>query len=436
LGRSLLSADLGLRQPLHHDCNADADGRASAGFGHLAATVPVPRQRGDRVAEPATPCAALITSTGSAVLYLESERRAHSTTLLGRVIGGCRAVRLLTWMQPRDHSSAARTVFVLCAVAVAVTIVFAPVAPATAELGALPIALAASTVVLVALMSLAARRFRAANTIAWAVVPLLAVAALVAIDLLTDDASLSAQIFFLFPTLYAASQLPPPGVVVMTAASVVGEVIVVAVGLPLRMAVLNAGYVTAALVTTAVLLGRGAQRQASLVQSLEDQAAIDPLTGLVTRRVLDTAAISALSGAGSDEGTSLVLLDVDEFKSVNDRYGHPGGDEVLMQLAELLVRGSRRGDVVCRMGGDEVALLLPACSDESGRAIADHIVRDVAAHDFSVGGEDIPHLSVSAGVAHAPTHAWNLRTMYAAADAALYEAKHSGRNRAVASSMP
>ncbi len=131
-----------------------------------------------------------------------------------------------------------------------------------------------------------------------------------------------------------------------------------------------------------------------------------------------------------------MLLDVDEFKSVNDRHGHPGGDEVLMQLAELLVRGSRRGDVVCRMGGDEVALLLPGCSDESGRNIADHIVRDVAEHVFSVGEADVVHVSVSAGVAHAPTHASNLRTMYAAADAALYEAKHSGRNRAVVSSLP
>ncbi len=87
--------------------------------------------------------------------------------------------------------------------------------------------------VLVALMSLAARRFRAVNSIAWAVFPLLAVAALVVIHLLTFDASLSTQILFLFPILYGASQLPLPGVVVMTAASLVGEILVLAVGLPL-----------------------------------------------------------------------------------------------------------------------------------------------------------------------------------------------------------
>jgi diguanylate cyclase (GGDEF)-like protein len=345
-------------------------------------------------------------------------------------------VQWLSWMQPRDHSSAARTVSVLCAVGVVVTVAFAPIAPGNAQLGTLPIVLASSTVLLVALMSLAARRFQAANTITWALCPLLAVAALVAVDLLTFDASLSAQIFFLFPTLYAASQLRPPGVVLMTGASLAGEIVVVSAGLPAEEAILNTGYLAAALVTTAVLLARAAEKQASLVQSLEDQAAVDSLTGLVTRRVLDTAATSALSGAGSDEGTSLVLLDVDDFKSINDRYGHPGGDEVLMQLAELLVRGSRRGDVVCRMGGDEVALLLPACSDASGQMRAEDIVREVRAHTFSMEGAEAFHVSVSAGVAHAPTHASNLRTMYAAADAALYAAKHSGRNRAVASSLP
>lgn len=78
-----------------------------------------------------------------------------------------------------------------------VTVVFAPIAPANAQLGTLPIVLATSTVVLVALMSLAARRFHAANTITWALCPLLAVV----VDVLTFDASLSAQILFLFPTL-------------------------------------------------------------------------------------------------------------------------------------------------------------------------------------------------------------------------------------------
>jgi diguanylate cyclase (GGDEF)-like protein len=338
---------------------------------------------------------------------------------------------MLLWMQPRDHAAAARTVSTLCAVAVAVSVVFAPLAPASQQLGALPIVLAVAAVVAVALMSWSARYFDEANKVSWALCPLLAVAAIVVVDLLTADASVSAQIFFLFPTLYGASLLLRPGAVVMTAASVVGEVVVVGTQLPLRVAITDAGYVTAVLVTAAVLLARGAERQAMLVASLEQQAAVDPLTGLVTRRVLDEAANAALSGASSHEGTSLVLLDVDDFKAVNDRHGHPGGDQVLVQLAALLGRRSRRNDVVCRMGGDEIALLLPGCSADAAHARAEEIVRDVRGHAFWLGGSDPVSVSVSVGLAHAPTHAVDLRTLYVAADAALYEAKQSGRNRVV-----
>jgi diguanylate cyclase (GGDEF)-like protein len=338
----------------------------------------------------------------------------------------------VTWMQPRDHQAAARTVSTLCGVAVAVTVVLAPIAPQRSALGPVPIALAVALVALVALMSVLARVFVAANRLSWAACPLFAVAALVAIDLLTQDASVSAQIFFLFPALYGASLLSRPGAVVMTAASFAGEIVVVGVQLPVREALTDAGYVGAALVTTAVLLARGGQRQADLVTSLERQAAVDPLTGLVTRRVLDEAAASALSGAVSDEGTSLILLDVDRFKSVNDRYGHPGGDRVLVQLAKLLERRSGPGDVVCRMGGDEIALLMPGCSTHVALRRAEEIVLAVRRHTFSLDDDGIAEISVSAGVAHAPTDADSLRTLYAAADAALYRAKHSGRDRVVA----
>jgi diguanylate cyclase (GGDEF)-like protein len=83
------------------------------------------------------------------------------------------------------------------------------------------------------------------------------------------------------------------------------------------------------------------------------------------------------------------------------------------------------------MGGDEIALLLPGCSAKAGRARAEEIVRDVRAHPFAVSGADLMAVSVSAGMAHAPTDATNLRMLYAAADAALYQAEQSGRNRAV-----
>ena len=101
-----------------------------------------------------------------------------------------------------------------------------------------------------------ARSRRTPSLVAWALGPLLAVAAIVWVDLLTSDASVAAQIFFFFPTLYGASQLPRAGALVMTAASVVGEVIVVVSLLPLEEALIDIGYVSAALVTTAVILIR------------------------------------------------------------------------------------------------------------------------------------------------------------------------------------
>ena len=270
---------------------------------------------------------------------------------------------------------------------------------------------------------------RTPSLVAWALAPLLAVAAIVQIDLLTSDASVAAQIFFFFPTLYGASQLPRAGAIVMTAASVVGEAIVVLTLLPLEEALIDIGYVSAALVTTAVILIRSGERQAELVENLERLAAMDPLTGLVTRRVLDEAAKSAISGAASVAGTSLILLDIDNFKSINDRHGHPGGDEVLVQLAGLLVDSARHDDVVCRIGGDEMALLLPGCSVPTLRDRAQQIVQDVRARRFALSSGQEATVSVSVGLAHAPTDASDLQSLYVKADQTLYDAKRFGRNR-------
>jgi diguanylate cyclase (GGDEF)-like protein len=340
---------------------------------------------------------------------------------------------ILAAMQPRDHKSASRAVSVLCLVGIGVTVLFAPLQPSgAADLSVPHLAIGAATLIAVAAISWTARYFDEASRLAWAVCPLLTVAAIVELDYLTSDPSISAQIFFLFPALYGASQLRRHGAVVVTSAALLGEWIVVGGMLPAREALTSAGYVTAALVTTAALLLRAGERQADLVAQLTRQAAIDPLTGLVTRRVLDEAAQSAMSGAASEAGTSLILLDVDNFKSINDGHGHPAGDQVLVQLAALLVESAAPADVVSRMGGDEIALLLPGSSVESLQRRAEQIVWEVRAHEFVVddGVEPVSvSVSVSVGTAHAPTHAVDLHALYVAADAALYEAKHGGRDR-------
>ncbi|MFC5727348.1 MULTISPECIES: sensor domain-containing diguanylate cyclase [Nocardioides] len=333
-------------------------------------------------------------------------------------------MNVLGWMQPRHHRAAARSLSTLCAVGAGVSIAAAPLQ--NAEIRTDGVAVAGVIVVLVILFAVQSRRFDETHRVAWALGPLLAVPAITAIDLLTHDASLAAQIFFLFPALYGASQLPPPGAAVMTGASILGELIVVSTQLPIRAAIVDAGYVTATLVTTSALLTASSERHARLVGRLVQMAAVDPLTGLATRRVLDEAVGSGTSGGA---GTALILIDVDHFKSINDRHGHPVGDQVLVQLSKLLLSRSRGSDVVCRLGGDEIAVLLLDCAYPTALARAEDMVATVAAHAFHLPDGATLDISISVGCAHMPTHAAGIRPLYSAADSALYDAKRSGRGR-------
>jgi diguanylate cyclase (GGDEF)-like protein len=337
---------------------------------------------------------------------------------------------LLTWMRPRDARLAARTVSALCAVGLVVTVATVPMgANAGTDLDGWAIALAVVSLLLVAMISAAAWFFDEASRLAWALCPFAAISVIVLVDLATHDGSVSAQVFFFFPTVYGAALLPRPGAILVTGASLVGELVVVFTQLSVREATVSTCYVAATLVTAAVMLIRSMERQHELVLELAHLATIDPLTGLVTRRAFDEAAAAVLAHPEGDEGTSLVVIDVDRFKSVNDRYGHPAGDQVLVQLSELLVQASRRGDVVCRMGGDEIAMLLPRCTIEIALRRAEEIVELVRREGFEVSVDDLIQVSISAGLAHVPTNGSDLRTLYAAADAALYEAKRGGRDR-------
>ncbi len=266
------------------------------------------------------------------------------------------------WMQPRDHRVAGRTASTLGMVAAAVTLVFAIGQLVDDEAVVIDIVVTVVAAALIVVAGLSARLLGDAHPRVWAGWPFAAISLIVALDFLTGDATLWAQVFLIFPPLYAASELRRPGVIVMVVAVVLAEWSVTTVMLPWERAIVEASYMSAAIIATAALLTLAGERQERLVAQLERQAAIDPLTGLVTRRVLDEAASTALTGAASAQGTALILIDVDNFKAINDAYGHPGGDEVLVQLADVLIKGSRSTDVVSRLGGDEIALLLPGCS--------------------------------------------------------------------------
>ena len=333
-------------------------------------------------------------------------------------------------MQPRDRAQAAQTVFLLAVVASLVTTVVALIDPRVGggEAATLGVVIPINAVTVAAAFALT--RSRAEAPRAWAAVPFLAVAVIAVLDLATGDASLPAQVFLCFPVIFAAFNLPRRGAMLITAATALADVLIAYSLLPVRAATVDVSYVDAALLTIAGVLVYSSERAAALLELVRQQAAVDPLTGLATRRVLDQTANSVLSGAASDTGTALVLLDVDHFKAVNDRLGHLAGDEVLVALAALLRKHVRSDSVISRMGGDEIAILLPGCDRNSAVRRADHLCAAVRAHAFHVTDQQEPvRLTASVGVAHAPTQADDLRSLYAAADAALYTAKRAGRDR-------
>jgi diguanylate cyclase (GGDEF)-like protein len=158
----------------------------------------------------------------------------------------------------------------------------------------------------------------------------------------------------------------------------------------------------------------------------------DPLTGLGNRRLLiQEHETMRLRFHRDGVPVYLILLDVDHFKTINDRFGHDAGDQVICELASLLRRVSRGDDVAVRLGGEEFALLLCADSDSVAWHIAERI-RTLFANTPSRYGADqvIPH-TLSAGVARVMSQGRELgyREMVALADEALYRAKAAGRNR-------
>ena len=268
-----------------------------------------------------------------------------------------------------------------------------------------------------------------------ALVPLGGAAVLLTLNWVTRDTSAAAQVFTVLPTLWAASQLRPVGAWSLAVVTAVANSALVLTLEPVERAVPDAAFVAATLVMATALLVTAGNRQDRLVQRLQELAAVDPLTGLVTRHVLDAALAGAVGG--TSHGTALVLVDVDRFKTINDRHGHPVGDDALRHLGEVLRRTVRGTDaVVGRLGGDELAVLLTSCPPDVAVRRARDLVEAVRAHPLLLAdGTSLP-LTVSVGVARAPADAGDVRELYAAADRALYRAKHAGRDRAVAADEP
>ncbi|MES1246529.1 MAG: diguanylate cyclase, partial [Actinomycetota bacterium] len=161
---------------------------------------------------------------------------------------------------------------------------------------------------------------------------------------------------------------------------------------------------------------------------LEHQARTDSLTGLFNHRSFHEQLLHALQEASrTHRPVAVVMLDIDDFKRINDIYGHGLGDDVLRQLADTLRACIRPDDIVCRLGGEEFGVIMSGCDDVDARRAAERIVERLRDVQF-VG---VGALTVSVGLALGPEHAMNPRELAACAEAAMMTAKATGKNRIV-----
>jgi diguanylate cyclase (GGDEF)-like protein len=155
----------------------------------------------------------------------------------------------------------------------------------------------------------------------------------------------------------------------------------------------------------------------------------DALTGLYNRHYLDSAVARGIAhSARTSLPLSIVLLDIDHFKQVNDSIGHQGGDAVLRALGEFLLQNVRDEDFACRFGGEEFVVVLPGADIDDALARAEGW-RDHFSHQGISCGETTVHVTLSGGVASFPNHGLDPDLLLQSADAALYAAKSAGRNQ-------
>ena len=182
-------------------------------------------------------------------------------------------------------------------------------------------------------------------------------------------------------------------------------------------------------VTHFVAIERDVTEQKEQEEKLEQLSRTDPLTGLLNRRSFEEISAKEYSRfARYGETYSLLMLDVDHFKSINDTYGHNIGDLVLKMLADDCVAHLRSNDVVARWGGEEFCLILPHTGRDVAVGIAEKLRKAIARSALKVRGSEVS-VTVSMGISEVQTADENHATVLERADNALYDAKAAGRNR-------
>jgi diguanylate cyclase (GGDEF)-like protein len=174
-----------------------------------------------------------------------------------------------------------------------------------------------------------------------------------------------------------------------------------------------------------------------LREELRLQSIVDPLTGLFNRRYFEKTLERELSRAKRHgRPVCVFMLDIDDLKGYNDKFGHAVGDALLYEIGNYLLKNVRGEDVACRYAGDEFTLILPDASLPSAKRRAEELCAGISDLRILYQDKQLSSSSVSIGVACFPTHGRNAAQLVKAADKALYLAKDAGRNRVwVASSQ-
>ena len=162
------------------------------------------------------------------------------------------------------------------------------------------------------------------------------------------------------------------------------------------------------------------------LDSLEEQAFTDHLSGLANRRRFERQLEREVARTlRHGRPFSLLMIDIDHFKQVNDKYGHEAGDEVIRSLSKALQEGTRGVDLAARIGGEEFAIILTETSLQGAMEVAERLRLNLKTLDFPAVGK----IAASFGVAECPSAGRSARELLASADAALYEAKRQGRDQ-------
>ncbi len=209
----------------------------------------------------------------------------------------------------------------------------------------------------------------------------------------------------------------------------------VSMGTPLGVLVLDSATLNAfpqgdveALESVADMCAVAIQNAQSF-ERVREMADMDGLTGVYNRRHLEKRIVSEVEHhSRHTQSMAVLMVDLDHFKRINDEFGHLLGDEVLRQVSRIFIQQLRKGDVVCRYGGEEFAILLRQSTAEQSLRVAEKLRTII--RDFNFPGIPRP-VTISVGVAIYPLHGRNRDELIGAADAALYNAKQTGRNRVV-----